>query len=220
MHYKQCAKCSGEMAIVWRLMGGPSIKPVSVDDEEKTAQVTLSSGTLSEDETLPFRDPDDRLLRLHKKPLAMLAEPWPAAVDAELAEYGHWKQRKEESEGIERDDGRIDPWLPASPKLRAANPIDAMALAAKSVSPEDVKTAKKMTEARYDKYQSGIGAKETLSTMVAFAVGAGTVVGVIYVRDEIMGSSSGGGSASGTVPLPPSMLDLTAAVGDLAVTLL
>lgn len=209
-HYKQWMRSFGECAIVWRLLGGPSIKPISVDDETKTAEVVLSSGALSEDQTLPFRDPDDRIYRLHKKPLAVIPEAMPTAVDAEVAEVGAAREAKRKGEGIVTHDGgetRVDPFVPVPSGLRAVNPVDALHLAVKSTEPEFIKTAKMMTEAKYEKYGSGIGAKETASVLVSFAVGAGVVMGAVYLRTEVMGEGGGGGTG-GTVPFPPGMIDM------------
>lgn len=208
-HYRQFMRSFGEAAIVWRLLGGPSIKPISVDDETKTAEVVLDSGTLSDDQTLPFRDPDDRIYRLHKKPLAIIPEAMPSAVDAEVAEVGAARERKRKEEGIIREvDGatRVDPFVEVPSTLRAVNPVDALHLATKSTEPEFIKTAQMMTEAKYEKYGSGIGAKETASVLVSFAVGAGVVMGAVYLRTEVMGQ--GGGTGGGTVPFPPGMLDI------------
>lgn len=208
-HYQQWMRAYGKCAIVWRLLGGPSIKPVDVDDETKSAEVVLDSGTLSDDQSLPFRDPDSRIYRLHKKPLAIIPEAMPSAVDAELAEVAHWREQKRKDEGIvhQTDAGetRVDPFIDISSGLRAAHPLDAMHMAVKSTEPEFVKTAKMMTQAKYEKYGSGIGAKETASVLVSFAVGAGVVMGAVYLRTEVMASDGGSG---GTVDFPPGMVDL------------
>jgi hypothetical protein len=183
----------GMLAVVWRLLGGPKLKPMQLDDEGKTAEITLSSGKLSDDQTLPFKDPDSRLHRLQGKPLAIVPEPWPAAVDAELSEVGHWIDQKGSTQGFERGDQTVDPYVPMRDSLRAINPMDAIYAAAKGVDPENVKTAKELTEARFELYGRDIGAVETAATLLAFATTAGAVVGMVYVKEEVIASGGGGG---------------------------
>lgn len=199
-HYSLAMRCYGQAAIVWRTLGGPKLKPVSIDDEQSLGQVTLSSGTLSDDQELPFKDPDSRLYRLHKKPLAVVPELMPAAVDAELAEVGHWARQHDLERGI-ISDGVVDPYVRVSNSLRAINPLDALHVAGKHVEPEFIESAKQLTEARYHKYKGGIGAVETAATLAAFATGAGGVVGIVYVKRQIM--EDGGSSATSSVSLPP-----------------
>jgi len=68
--YRSAMRGYGEIALVWRELGGPELKPLKVDDEEGVARVILSSGTLGDDKTLSFEDIDRRLHRLHGRPLA------------------------------------------------------------------------------------------------------------------------------------------------------
>lgn len=214
-HYKNAMKSYGKAAIIWRTLGGPELKPVRVNDEAKNAEVVLSSGTVSDDERLPFRDPDDRIYRLHKKPLAVIAEPFPAATDAELSEIGHAFNRKASDEGIVTD-GVVDLSISVPSELRAVNPLDTMYLLAKGVEPQYVQSTEEFTKSRF-RYGGSIGAKETLTTIASFASGAGVVMGLFYVRDEVLGdggNSAGGGS---TVGIPGGIGQIQIHVQDYAI---
>lgn len=203
--YKSCMKIYGQAAIAWRSLGGPELKPLKVNDEEGLARVVLSSGTLGDDKVLPFEDYDNRIHRLQGKPLAVIPEIFPAAVDAELAEVSHWFEQHAQQRGFETDDG-VDPFLPMSDGLRAAHPFDVLALAPKGIKPENIETAKKVTKNRFSKYGGMPGAVEAGATMLAFAVGAGAVMGMVYVRQEVLGIGGGGGGGPSGVPLPPGMI--------------
>jgi len=201
--FSQAMRGFGPSVLIWREMGNPEIKSFSMNDEWHVAQATLSSGVLSEDQQLPFKDPDGRIHRWKKKPFAVVPELLPAAVDAELAEAGYWKRQKELDDGLVATDGGVDPYVTWDTDLRAVNPNDAFYLSAKGVDPENVKTAKDLTEARYAKYNGGLGVKEEATMLISFATGAGVVAGLAYLRKQVIadggGSSTGGGS---TVPIP------------------
>jgi hypothetical protein len=185
--------------------GGPELKPLKVNDEENLARVILSSGTLGDDKVLPFEDYDNRIYRLQSKPLAIVPEVFPAAVDAELAEVGEWFEEHSQEHGFEHEGG-IDPHLPVSSGLRAAHPFNVVALAARGIKPENIESAKQITKNRFQKYGGMPGAVEAGVTMIAFGVGAGAVAGMMYLRQEVMGMGGGGGAVpEGGVPLsvPP-----------------
>jgi len=56
-YYSWAETVLGPSAIIWRRLGRPTLKPISIDDEREVAEVVQSSGTLSDDQKLPFRDP-------------------------------------------------------------------------------------------------------------------------------------------------------------------
>lgn len=186
-----------KVALLRRLLGGYELLPISVDDEQKVAEVTLSSGLVSDDKTLPFKDPDKRLMRLHSKPMAMLVEDVPAAVDAELAEIGYWLRRHETEKSLEHGD-RIMPYVEMSPDLRVSEPLDTLNIVSNGVQPETVKTTEELTKERFAEYGSNIGMAETIGTITGFAVGIGAVAGMQYISDNLLdGSSSAGDTVIG-----------------------
>lgn len=200
--YGSAMRAYGEIALVWRELGGPELKPLEVDDKEGVARVVLSSGTLGDDKTLAFEDIDRRLHRLHGRPLAVVPETIPVAVDAELAEMGHWFDRKGSAGEFDAGEERVDPYLPMSDKLRAAHPFDVGHLAPASIGPQQIQTAKDMMQAAYDKYGGGVGAVESAATLLAFAGGAGVVAGLFYLRDQIVGGGGAPDIGNSTVGIP------------------
>jgi hypothetical protein len=201
--YSSAMRSYGEIAIVWRELGGPELKPLKVDDEEGVARVILSSGTLGDDKDLAFEDIDRRLHRLHGRPLAVVPEIMPVAVDAEMAEMGHWFDQKGSAGEFDAGADRVDPYLPMSDQLRAAHPFDTAHLAPASIGPQQIQTAKDMMEAAYSKYGGGVGAVESAATLIAFAGGAGVVAGLFYVRDQVVaGGGDVGGLGNQTVGIP------------------
>lgn len=196
-----------QTALVWRTLGGPELMPVGIDDEQRLAQVTLSSGLISDDNTLPFKDPDDRIHRLQGKPFAVIPELLPAAVDAEVATISHWFREHDRSEGrVEETSGgdiRVNPYPTMDPSLRLVNPLDSMfLLGGNGVEPSYIETAKQITKQRFEKYGSRIGAAETLGTLMGFGAGVGGVAGIQYLRQNTLAGSGGGGGGD-TLPIPP-----------------
>jgi hypothetical protein len=206
--YKSCLRAYGQAAVAWRELGGAELKPLNVNDEESLARVVLSSGTLGDDKELPFKDFDDRVGRLYGKSIAIVPERVPLAVDAEIAEVGHWL---DERDGRATDEHSADPFVPVGDGLRAANPLDALTVAAKGVSPLNIDSAREMTEARFDRYGSGVGAVETAATIMSFAVGAGVAAGLVYLREQVLGGA--GGPPGGTVTIPGAVDLATQVVG-------
>jgi len=98
-YLKLGAKCLKQFTFVRRVLSGYDILPISVDDEQKLLQVTLSGSTLGEDTQYRFADPDNRIKRLFNKPVALAFELVPSAIDASMAEWGHWANEKENNEG-------------------------------------------------------------------------------------------------------------------------
>jgi len=165
-----------QAALVRRTLGHYEMLPMTVNDEEKLAQVTLDSGLISDDEQLEFADPDNRLLRLHKKPLALVYEGIPATIDAELAEIGHWWRETETERGLyDPDTEKVNPYIPMSDRLRVVDPADIATMVSKSIQPENIKTARLLTKERFSEYGSAVGMAETVGVITGFAVGAGGV---------------------------------------------
>lgn len=201
----------GPTAIMWRKLGRPTLKSIEIDDEREVAEVTQSSGTLSDDQKHPFRDPADAKQTLFSKVVTVVPEGIPAAVDAEMAEIGYWYDRHAQRGDLQKD-GQIDPMVRMDTRSRAVDPHDVVAHLDESVTSEDIKTTERHTRARFEKYGGGPSAKEAGVMLVSFGVGAGVVMGAVYVRQQILG---GGGTAGGggiTEELPPGMIDVALTV--------
>lgn len=215
-YFGLAARSFQQVALVRRSLAGYDLLPIGVNDEQKHAQVTLSSGIIGDDRKLPFKDPDNRIKRWAQKPFAVVPEMVPAAVDAELAEVGHYLRKHEEEKGIERDD-QIDPYIQASDKLRLIDPVDAVYLITKNAQPEYVETAEQFTKERLSKYGSKIGLAETVGVITGYLVGVGGVLAIRYVQTRLLGGGGGGGMP--TNPLPMTILP-TDTVFELAPVLL
>lgn len=203
-YYKMAETVMGPSAIVWRRLGRPTLKPISIDDEREVAEVVQSSGTLSEDQKLPFRDPADAKHPLFSKQVMIVPEGIPAAVDAKMAELAHWWDIKASRDGLEDEQGRVDPYVALTDTARSVNPLDILYALDTDTTPEDVKTAERHTRARFQKYGGRPTAKEAGAMFVSFAVGAGMVMALVYVREEVIGGTGGGGGGGGvSVPIPP-----------------
>lgn len=201
-YLKNGARCLGQFTFVRRVLSGYDILPISVDDEQKLLQVTLSSSTLGEDNEYRFSDPDNRVSRLFSKPVAIAFELVPAAVDAELAEWGQLVKQKEENEGMVATDGgeaRVDPYVEADDDLRLVDPLDVYNLVTNDVDSENIKTAEKITKKRYEKYTDGVDLAQTMRVLLGFAVGAGGLMIMHYINNEFIGGGSGGPPGSGIV---------------------
>jgi len=201
-YLKLGAKSIGQFTFVRRVLSGYDILPISVDDEQKLLKVTLSSSTLGEDNEYPFKDPDNRIGRLFNKPIALAFELVPAAVDAELAEWGHRVKEKEENEGLLAYDGgekRVDPYVEADDSLRLVDPLDVFNIVTNDVDSENIKTAEKITKKRYEKYSDGVDIAQTLRVLMSFAVGAGGVMVMHYINNEMIDGTGGGPPGSGIV---------------------
>lgn len=215
---KLAARALGQFIFLRRVLSGYDVKEIDVDAEQKTMKVTLSSNTLRDDKEFTFKDPDNRILRLWNKPVAIAYEEVPAALDAELAEWGYWTREKVINEGIERGE-KIDPYVPISDGLRLVDPIDAYELVTNSVGPENIKTAEEKTKQRFAKYGSDLGMAETISTIMGFIAGVGAVAGLQYIKQNLLEGSAGGGSPLPEGPtIPAGMVDATAGIAmDVAV---
>lgn len=203
-YYKQSMKSYRQVAIVRRILGGLELYPIAIDDEQKTANVTLDSGLLSDDKKLPFRDPDGRIKRLFNKPVAVVVEELPAAVSPELAELGYWANEKASRDGLLRADGgqhKVDPYVPVDDGLRVVDPISALHIASKNTKPENVKTVEEITKERFSEYGNRIGLAETAGVITGFAVGLGGVALLAYVRDSLLDGQGASPPDGGVVPL-------------------
>lgn len=208
-YYKNSLKSYRQVAFVRRQLAGFELLPITVDDEQRLAKVTLSSGLISDDKELPFKDPASCIGRLFNKPIAIVPETIPAAVDAKLSEIGYWRERQILNEGGERKIGEdehgnplfeVNPWVKVGTGLRIVDPIDIRSLVAKDVQPENVKTTEEMTKARFREYGQKVGLAETAGLMTGFAFGIGGVAVLSYIRNRIL---DGGGGSTPTNPLPP-----------------
>lgn len=190
-----------QVALVRRKLGTFELYPLSVNDEEKLAQVTLDSGIVSDSEKLEFADPDNRMLRLHRKPFALVYEGIPAIIDAELAELGYWTRERDTERGLYREpEEKVDPFLPMSDSLRVVDPGHLAHLAGKAIEPENIKTARQLTKERFSKYGQKVGMAETIGVITGFAVGAGGVAAMQYVKTNLL---DGGGKTDpgSTIPI-------------------
>jgi hypothetical protein len=199
-YYSMAMRSFQQLALVRRILGGYELLPINIDDEEMSARVTLSSGLLSDDKNLPFKDPLNLVKRLHKKPATLLVEKVPAAIDAELAEIGYWTEQKAIDVGLE-DNGEVDPYVDMSRGLRIADPVDALNVVSKDISPENIKTAKEMTKRRFEKYGNAVGMVEGVATFMGFAVGIGGTLLIWYLKNE--SAVTGGGGGQPVNPAPP-----------------
>lgn len=219
-YYSLSLKSFQQLAFVDRILGGYELLPIGVDDERMMAEVTLSSGVISDDKKLPFKDCADSIQRLHKKPVTVLVETVPAALDAELCEIGHWVREHEQNEGFETtSDGetKVNPHVRVDSNLRVVNPVDATALVGKNIQPENIETAKELTKKRFSEYGTDIGAADVLATATGFGVGVGAVAGLQYLQQNLLGSGEGGSQP--TSPVPLGMIDVSPVI-DMAVMLL
>jgi len=176
-----------QAALVRRKLGTFELYPLSVDDTEKLAKVTLDGSMISDDETLEFGDPDDRIGRLHQKPFAVVYEGVPAAVDASLAELGHWVRRHDDTTGaVDEEHDRVNPYVRVKDGLRVADPADVVSLVGKNIKPQNIKTARLLTKERFSKYGQRVGMAETAGVLMGFAAGAGVYAGLQYVQQQLL----------------------------------
>lgn len=200
-YYKNAMRSLQRAALIRRVMGGYSLLPLGVDNEQKLAKATLSSNIISDDKTLPFKDPDNRIQRLYSKPLALVFEDTAAAVDAELAEIGYWTLEQDFNHGLERGD-KVSPFIRMDRSLRLVDPLDILPMVSKSVPPGNIQTVKKLTQERFRKYQGRVGVAEMAGILTGFLVGAGGVIGIQYMKSSVLDLPTGGGGG-GPVPVPP-----------------
>lgn len=211
-HYYQLAVRSLQrVAIVQRVLGGVDLKRFDMDDENKVGKVTLDSGLIGSDKTLEFTDPANRILRLYDKPLTVLVEGVPAAIDAELAELGYWAREQDIQTGLEElDDDQqpvgVMPYVQMQTSLRVADPVDVTALLVKAIEPRDIETARELTKKRFEKYGSSIGMAETFSLAIGYAVGVGSVAAMEYVRVQLLDQAPAGGGGGPLPPIPPGLM--------------
>lgn len=220
-HFKLAARCLKQFTFVRRVLSGYDIMPIKVDDEQKLLKVTLSSSMTGSDNSYPFKDPDNRIKRLFNKPVALAYEQIPAAVDAELAEHGHWVGEKAREEGLvqgdpykDPDSVTVDPYYEMDAGLRLIDPVDVFNVVGNDVDPENVKTAENLTKKRFEKYSDGVGMTEMMTGILGFSVGVGAIMVMQYLQQNVI--SSGGG---GSTDLPSSPLGMTHVAMDMVVTL-
>lgn len=205
-YFKLAARSLKQFAFVRRILSGYDVYPIEVDDEQKLMKVTLSSSMVGDDNTYPFKDPDNRIGRLMNKPIALTYELVPAAVDAELSELGHWIGEKANNDGLNHGDMQtddtvtVDPYVKLENNQRLIDPIDAHELVPNAVDPENVKSAEEKTKKRFEKYGGGPGAAEIMTGLMGFAAGVGAILVLEYFMSEVIG----GGGGSGDLPDVPS----------------
>lgn len=213
-YLKLASICLKQWSFVRRVLSGYDIQQITVDDEQKLLKTTLSSPIVGDDTEYRFKDPDNRILRLFNKPVALNYEEVPAAVDAELAETGHWFREKRRGEGFwEGDptdpdpetDVTVDPFVPADSGHRLVDPIDVFELVSNDVDPENIKTAEQLTKKRFEGYRSLINPIQVMSGVLGFFTGLGGVMAVRYFQRKIL--DDGGGGISG--PTFPIQMDVT-----------
>lgn len=220
-YFKLAARCLKQFTFVRRVLSGYDIYPIKVDDEQKLLKVTLSSSVTGSDNAYPFKDPDNRVKRLLNKPVALAYEKVPAAVDAELAELGYWVGEKGTNEGLiqgdpQKDPGSVtvDPYVEVDDGLRLVDPVDVFNIVPNDVDPENVKTAENLTKKRFEKYGDGVGVTEMMTGILGFSVGAGAIMVMEYINQNIIGNGGGSGD------LPSSPLGLVQPAIDTVVMLI
>lgn len=199
VYFKLAARSLHQFVILRRVLSGYDIYPISVDNEQKLLKSTLEGSTLGDDDEYPFKDPDNRILRLYNKPVALAYEEVPAAIDAELSELGHWTHEKALTSGLFKPDdegvgGTVDPYVPMQAGLRLIDPIDAYHLVVNNVQPENVKTAEQWTKKRFEKYNAGLSMEETISGILGFFAGVAGMIILEYVNQQILTGDGGGTS--------------------------
>lgn len=207
-YLKLGARSLKQFTFVRRVLSGYDILPISVDDEQKLLEVTLSGSTLGEDNQYRFADPDNRIGHLFNKPVALAYEEVPAAVDAELAEWGHWVREKAERDGLLADGGKIDPYVQADDGLRLIDPLDFYSVVSNDIDSENIRTAEKKTKQRFQKYNDGVSLEQTLRVLIGFAAGVGGVMCLHYVNNELVSGGGGGPPGSDIIGSPTIQLAL------------
>jgi hypothetical protein len=174
------------------------VKVLTVDEEQKLLTVTLSSPLIGDDTEHRFKDPDNRIMRLMGKPVALNFELVPAAVDAELAEKGYHTKQKKINEGLwdgdhteAPEDVQADPFVKMGDGLRLIDPIDVYEVVTNDIDPEDITTAEEKTKERYSKYGNAVSPMQVISGAMGFVTGIGGVLGIQYFQSEILTGSSG-----------------------------
>lgn len=198
------ARLLEQFTYVRRVLSGYDILTIDVDAEKKLLEVTLEGSAMPgrADKTFRFSNPDDRIKRLFKKPVALAYEQVPAAIDAKLAEIGHWVREKDTAKGLNQGE-KVDPYVPMPDGLHIADPLDAYELIPNSVTPENITTTEKLTERRFEKYGTPVGLREGLSGAIGIAAGVGTVLFVDYFKKTLLHDS---GSGPGSVDIPLGMV--------------
>lgn len=211
-YLKLAARCLKQFAFVRRILSGYDVIPIKVDDEQKLLKVTLSNSLAGDSNAYPFKDPDNRVLRLYNKPVSLNYEGVPGALDAELAELGHWVGEKDTEGGLWSGDlyntdvpVTVDPFVEMDDGLRLVDPIDAYNLVPNDVDPENVKTTEQLTKKRFEKYNPGVNTEQMISGALGFALGLGGILVMNYAQHEIIGG--GGGPPQGP-SIPVGALDV------------
>lgn len=211
-YLKMSARCFKQFTFIRRILSGYDILPIGVDAEQKLLKVTLDSSLIGSDKKHRFVDPDNRIKRLWNKPVAISMENVPAAIDAELSEWGYWVREKRANKGLwsgdleeDYDNVTVDPYVEMDSSMRLVDPIDAFELVGNSVDPENIRTAEQLTKKRYEKYGSKVGMAETVGVIMGFAVGIGAIAGVQYLKQSIL-DGAGGTGPSAPISLPPGII--------------
>lgn len=200
------ARAYKQFAVVRRVLSGYDVLSIDVDAEQKLMEVSLEGSVIGSDKTHRFNDPDNRIARYAQKPVALAYEKVPAAIDAELAEIGHWANEKAKDTGM-TDGDRADPFVEVPDSIHLVDPAEAFALVGNDVSPENIETAEELTKKRFELYGRSVGVAEMLSVFMGFAFGVGGVAALGYVRQNLL-DGAGGGGVGGGIPIPPSVLDV------------
>lgn len=218
-YLKLAARALKQFTFVRRVLSGYDVLPIHVDNEQKLLKVTLSSPLVGDDSEYRFADPDNRILRLFNKPVALAYENVPAAIDAELAEIGAAAQDKHNDEAFwegdpleKPDEVVVDTTVPLTDSLRLIDPVDFFGIVNNSVDPENIKTAEQKTKKRFEKYSGNISAEDVVATVFGFFAGAGGVLLIRYVNDKLLDGGGGGGGGGIAIPMNPGMLDVTPVV--------
>lgn len=218
-YLKLAARALKQWTFVRRVLSGYDVKRINVDEEQKLLKVTLTSPMLGDDNEYRFEDPDNRIMRLMNKPVALSFELIPAALDAELSEEGYHTGEKATNEGLwdgdhetAPDEVVVDPFVRMTDDLRLIDPIDVLNLVTNDVDPENIKSAEEKTKQRFSKYGGAVSPMELAGGAMGFIVGMGGILGIQYFQSEILSESSGGMPQGPTMPMHVADVALDAVV--------
>jgi len=200
VYWGLAARSFGRVALVRRKVGGYELHTVETDEAKGAGKVTLESPMLGSDSVLHFGDPDNRMHRWKQKPMVLLHESVPGAVDLELAEVGHsWREHVRDGRHLIED--AVNPFFEVAASNRLASLDDVIPLVTHGSEPRDPGTMEDWTKKAFEKYRDNVGATELLITFMGFGIGLGGVILLVYVQTKLLDGATDPG-----VSVPINML--------------